>query len=91
MFEEEDFMAEFEDESGDDQYYPHDKRNIHRTASAITNKDQQDKDGEHAAAKRFDGPSQLSGKKEEDKELLSKSAENAIEEQPTMGVSWKDL
>ena len=40
MFEEEDFMAEFEDESGDDQYYPHDKRNINRTASAITNKDQ---------------------------------------------------
>ena len=68
MFEEEDFMAEFEDESGDDQYYPHDKRNINRTASAITNKDQQEKDGEYQAYKRLDGPSQFSGKKEEDKE-----------------------
>lgn len=46
MFEEEDFMAEFEDESGDEQLQPNEKRNTNRTASAVTNKDQPDRDSE---------------------------------------------
>ena len=40
-----------------------------------------------------DGPAQASNKKDGDKDQqeLSKGQENAIEEFPTMGVSWKDL
>lgn len=42
MFEEADFMAEFEDDSGDEQLFhadTGDKKNFGRTASILTNKD----------------------------------------------------
>ena len=39
MFEEADFMAEFEDDSGDEIIFRDDKRNYNRTASVLTNKD----------------------------------------------------
>ena len=53
MFEEADFMAEFEDESGDDQIFQDEKRNYGRTASVLTNKDQQvyERDGDQSAMK----------------------------------------
>ena len=42
--------------------------------------------------KQEDGPPQPSSKKDGEKDQEhSKSQENAIEEFPTMGVSWKDL
>ena len=45
--------------------------------------------------KQIDGPTQSSNKKEGEKDNgeqeHSKGQENAIEEFPTMGVSWKDL